>query len=276
MNGLLGLRAANQESQSLKIAFKILLALLLLNIQLVKAELFIHQLKHQPAQSVIPAIQPHLSKQTSISAKGFQLIVDGSPQDNQKVIDILQMLDSKLRQYFVEVKILNQQMQQHQLNASNIAIEGQSTEVRLNRYQTQEHQSNGDNFSLQATENYQALVNTGESFPTNQVINQYGHLLPSSGRTTINSGFYITVLQTAPQTVSLTVSAQQQNRQVNNSRSINSSSASTKVAGDLGRWILIASNAERSSLVNSKRYTTSSKASKQRWYYVRVNAVFDE
>lgn len=260
----------------MKTGFRLLLALMLFSIQLVSAELFIHQLKHQPAQSVIPAIQPHLSKQTSISAKGFQLIVNGSVNDNLKIISILEMLDTKLRQYFVEVKILNQQMQQQQLSGSSITIDDKSTEVRLNRYQTQGHQSNGDNFSMQATENYQALVNTGESFPTNQVVNQYGHLLPSSGRTTISSGFYITVQQTAPQMVSLTVSAQQQNRQVNNSRSINSSSASTRVTGNLGNWILIASNANRSSLGTSKRYTTNSKSSKQRWYYVRVNALSDK
>jgi len=276
MNGPLCLRASNRENQSLKIGFGLLLVMLLINTQLVRAELFIHQLKNQPAQNIIPAIQPHLSKQTSISANGFQLLVDGIPQDNQKVISLLQILDSKLRQYFVEVKILNQQMQQHQLSSSKMAIDNKSTQVKLNRFQAQGYQSNGDNFSLRTTENYQALVNTGESFPSNLAISQYGHLLPSSGRTNINSGFYITVQQTSPQTVSLSVSAQQQNRQVNNSRSIDSSSASTRVVGDLGKWILVASNAKRSSLGNSKRYTTNSKASKQRWYYVRVNAVLDE
>ncbi len=262
--------------QRLKTVPRLLLVLVLFNIQLVYAELFVHQLKHQPAQNIIPAIQSHLSKQTSISAKGFQLMVNGSAEDNQKIIAILQMLDTKRRQYFVEVKILNQPMQQQQLNANHITVNGNTTEIRSNRYLTQGHQTNGDNFSVQAMENYQALVSTGESFPTNQIINQYGHLLPSSGRTTINSGFYITVSQPSQQTVFLTVSAQQQNRQINNSRSINSSSASTRVTGNLGKWILIASNASRSSLGNSKRYTTNSKASKQRWYYVRVNAISDK
>ena len=260
----------------MKTSRKLLFVLFLLNIQLVHSELFIHQLKHQSAASVIPAIQPHLSKQTSISPKGFQLIVNGNAEDNQKIITILPMLDTKLRQYFVEVKILNQQMDQYQLDASNIEVKEQSKSAKIIRYQTQGHQTNGNNFSLQTTENYPSLVNTGESFPTNQVISQYGHLLPSSGRATINSGFYINVQQTAPETISLTVSAQQQNRQVNNNRSINSSSASTRVTGNLGRWILIASNASISSLGTSKRYTTNSKASKQRWYYVRVNTISDK
>lgn len=260
----------------MKMVFRTLIIILLANVQVICAELFIHQLKHQPASSVIPAIQPHLSKRTSISSKDFRLFVNGSVEDNQKVISILQMVDTKLRQYFVEIKLLNQQMDKYQFNASNIKINDGSSEIKLNRYQTQGHQSNGDNFSLRATENHQALVNTGESFPTNQVINQYGHLLPSSGKTTINSGFYITVQQTSSQIVTLTVSAQQQNRQVNNSRSINSTSASSRISGELGRWILIASHASRSSLGNTKRYTTSSKASKQRWYYVRVNAISDK
>jgi hypothetical protein len=256
--------------------FSLMIVFLLMSIQTLHAELFVHQLHHQPAANIIPVIQPHLSTETSITAKGFQLFVDGSKKDNQKVINILQTLDTKLKQYFIEVKILNHEMDRYQLNATNIKIANQSGEVKIKRHQTQNHQTNGDNYSLRTTENYQALVTTDETFPTNQVINQYGHLLPSSGKTTINSGFYITVQQTGPQIVALTVSAQQQNRQVNNNRSINSSSASTRVSGKLGKWLLVASNANHSSLGSSKRYTTNSKASKQRWYYIRVNELAGE
>ncbi len=261
--------------QEINTVSKLIFWFLILNVQMLHAELFVHQLQHQPATNVIPVIQPHLSKQASMTAKGYQLFVNGTEQDNLKVLSILQMVDTKLRQYFVEVKILNHQMDRYQLGATNIKLSNQSNEANIKSYQTQSNQTNGDNFSLQATENYQALVTTGESFPTSQVINQYGHLLPSPGRTTISSGFYITVQQTAPQMVALSVSAQQQNRRVNNSRSIISSSASTRVNGKLGKWILIASNARNSSLGNTKRYTTNSKASKQRWYYVRVNEIID-
>ncbi len=256
--------------------FSLIVCFLSMNIQTLHAELFVHQLHHQPAANVIPVIQPHLSSETSITAKGFQLFVNGSEKDNQKVSSILQTLDTQLRQYFVEVKILNHEMDRYQLSASHIKIANPSGEVKIKRYQTQNHQTNGDNFSLRTTENYQALVTTGETFPTNQVTKQYGHLLPSSGKTTIHSGFYITVQQTDSQMVTLTVSAQQQNRKVNNTRSITSSSASTRVSGKLGKWLLVASNASHSSLGTSKRYTTNSKASKQRWYYVRVNELADE
>ena len=237
------------------------------------AELFVHQLKHQLAAKVIPVIQPHLSTQTSMTAKDYQLFVNGTKKDNQKVIDILQMVDTKTREYLVEVKILDQEMNRHEQNISKAELNKQSSNASIRRFQTQSNQKANSNFSIRTIENYQALISTGESFPNNQINSQYGHLLPSNGRTNIKSGFYIAVQQTGATTVSLSVSAQQQSRQTTNNRSVNASTASTKISGELGKWIFIASNASKSSLRSTKRYTTDSRASKTRWYYVRVTSI---
>ncbi len=241
-----------------------------------QAELFIHQLKHQPAAQVIPIIQPHLAAETSITAKGFKLFVNGTKQDNQKVLNILKMIDTKLKEYLVEVKILNHQMNNDELNRIKISANAQSTRLQVKRHTIEANQSYGDNFVLRMIENYQAFVKTGESFPDNQVQSQYGHLLPSTGRTKISSGFYLTIQQTGDEIVAINISAQQQSRQSQDARSINSSSTSTRINGVIGKWTLIASNAGQRSNQTSKSYSAHSKASNKRWYYVRVNNALSE
>jgi len=252
----------------------------LITSELVRAELFVHQLQHISASNAIPLIQPHLSRESRLTSKGFQLFLSGTEEDHQTVLDIIKVIDIKLKEYFVEVKILNHKMDDHQFNSNKNDLDKKTNHAKIKRFRLDDNRNANNHFNLRMTENYQAFVSTGESFPENKVVSQYGHLLPSSGRTKISSGFYMLVQQnstgsrTENKQITVRISAQQQQK-VNSNQSINSSSTSTKYAGVKGKWILIASNAEQKEALSNKRYTPHSKSSKERWYYVRVSDASD-
>ena len=248
-----------------------LFSLYLMTVGFAHADLFIHQLKHQPASSAIPVIQPHLSSDTRITAKGFQLFVSGSKEDNDKIISILKIIDTQTREYLIEVRILDHRMQNPQPNSTRLNKHNQSTNIEIRHYQIKSSDQSNHLFTLRVIENHQAFVSTGESFPSNQIQSQYGHLLPTTGRTNVTSGFYLIVHGQGNEDVSLSLSAQQQQRQSGYGQSITSSSTSTKVSGKKGNWILVASNTNNSQSKSSRSYRTSSKKNKERWYYIRVS-----
>lgn len=253
-----------------------LLATCILTIGSANAELFIHKLNHQLAANVIPVIKPHLTTQTTMTAKDYQLFVNGSKKDNDKVVSLLQMIDIRAREYNIEVKILdhkmdNNQLRHYQISKNDQSNSSESSKTEVRRYKTQSTNQKNHQFILKTIENYPAYVSTGESFPTNQIQSQYGHLLPSSGRTKITSGFYLTVQHQGDQQVLLSLSAHQQQRQSRYGQGVSSSSTSTKVKGELGRWILATSTTTGSKSNGSRHYRTDSNRNKQRWYYIRVN-----
>lgn len=246
---------------------------------LARAELFVHQLQHLSASNAIPSIQPHLSKESTLTSKGFQLFLSGSEKDNLKLKEILKAIDVKLGEYLVEVKILNQQMDAHQFNSTINKLEPRK---KIKRLQLDDKNTTNTYFNLRMTENYQAFIATGESFPEHKVVAQYGHLIPSSTREKVSSGFYMLVQSNSSsssdsysdsQEITVRVSAQEQ-QVIKGDNSIGSSSTSTKFSGVKDKWILIASNAKQRKATLNKRFSTNSqsgRSNKERWYYVRIS-----
>lgn len=239
----------------------------------VKAELYDHQLQFQPAADAIVFVQPHISAETTLSTKNNLLIVNGSKQDNEKVTRLLQLFDVATRQYKIEVRILDHPMKRITDSQTVITRSERLEEIKVIRYQLQSTDRNNHFYEIRALENQQAFVSTGESFPDNQIQDQYSQLLPSTGKTNIANGFYIIVTAQGEQQILISVSAQQQTRQYRYGQTIASSSTSTKARATIDQWALVASTSRDSQLNNTKRYRTSSLKAKQRWYYVRVNEV---
>jgi hypothetical protein len=228
-------------------------------------ELSIYKLNHQKAKSIISMIKPHASKDTIITGKNYQLFIDAPPAEQKRLKTIIEALDQALEQYQVEVKILDKPMPNHDTNSTTRAS-------KIKTYRVLASNANQNSFSVRVLENSPAFVSTGEEFPNNQIQSQYGHLLPSTGRTKIRSGFYIIVIKQPNERVQLIVSAQQQQASIYQ-KNINNSVASSKISGDKEQWILIASTAREAEINSNKRYTTGSKTNKQRWYYVRVSSL---
>ena len=205
------------------------------------AEVYSHQLTHQPAEPLIPVIQPHLSDKAKLTANGFKLFVSGTEKDNNTVSRLLAGLDIPFKEYLVELQIAKEQLN---LTAKNQLDQNKQTGIRENknkRLSIGPAGSNTNHFKLRVIENFQAFITTGESFPDTKLISQYDQFIPSNGRRKVNSGFYLTVTQSENSTVQLMASAFQQQTQVRDNRNVNLSSTSSQIKANLNEWTLLAS-----------------------------------
>lgn len=239
----------------------------------VAAEVFIHQLKHQPAEKLISIIQPHLSKQSTLSASGFKLIVSGSKSDEAMVTRMLSDLDTPFKEYIVQLRITSVPIDQnHSQNQTQIkgSSESTSTTTIVKKYRTDDMLADDNEFTVRLIENYQGYINTGETYPEVKIVSQYGHLIPTTSRKKIQSGVYINVSPIGEQNVGVKASAYQQQRQSTDLRNTNTSSTSSRIVTKLNSWALLASTENTSSHSSKNRYTTKSSSHKNRYYYVKV------
>ncbi len=252
-----------------------LLGLLTLSSSLL-AEVFIYQLKHQPAEKLIPIIKPHLSAKTSLSAADFKLIVSGEPADNIKVKQMLADLDTPFKEYLVQLRITSVPLKNHQ-QTSQLQLRGTSEQSQqkaiVKKYRTDQMLADDREFVVRLIENYQGFINTGESYPEVKLINQYGHLIPSSGRKKVQSGVYISVTAAGEDKVAIKASAYQQQRQTTDSRNINTSSATSQILAPTNQWTLLASS-EQNTQQQTGKYSTRMADHKTRYYYVKVKQSF--
>ncbi len=257
--------------------FKFHLCLLLIGLSLISqqviAEVYIHQLKHQPAEKLIPIIQPHLSQQTTLSASGFKLIVSGSKGDDAKVTRMLSDLDTPFKEYIVQLRITSVPIRQTN-SESQTQIKGSSesssTTAVVKRYRTDQLLADDNEFTVRLIENYQGYINTGETYPEVKIVSQYGHMIPTTARKKIQSGVYISVSPAGEQRVAVKASAYQQQRQSTDSRNTNTSSTASRILAKLDDWTLLASTENESDRSRNNRYSTKGSSKSARYYYVKV------
>ncbi len=259
---------------------KVHLCLLLVGLSLITqqvfAEVYIHQLQHQPAEKLIPIIQPHLSKQSTLSASGFKLLVSGNKADDAKVTQMLSDLDTPFKEYLVQLRITSVPIRQTNSRTKS-QIEGSSqsntTTTVIKKYRTDNMLADDNQFTVRLIENYQGYINTGETYPEVKIVSQYGHMIPTTGRKKIQSGLYISVRPLAENSVGVKASAYQQQRQSTDSRNTNTSSTASSIVAKLDTWTLLASTENTSSHSSKNRYSSKTTARKTRYYYVKVQAL---
>jgi len=242
----------------------------------IAAEVYSHQLTHQPAKQLIPVIQPHLSDKAKLTANGFKLFVSGTEKDNNAVSRLLAGLDIPFKEYLVELQITKQQLN---LTAKNQLDLNKQTEIRENkskRLSIGHAGSNTNRFKLRVIENFQAFITTGESFPDTKFISQYDQFIPSNGRRKVSRGFYLTVTPSESSMVQLMASAFQQQTQVRDNRNVNLSSTSSQIKANLNEWTLLASTTTETNKSNHKNYRHHANSTKDRFYYIRVRLMSDQ
>lgn len=235
------------------------------------AELYIHQLKFVQANQVIPVIKPHIDNSASLTGKDFKLFANVSKKDNEKIQAMLQVLDKKLEQYRVEVKIKNRKLDNWELKATRIHVGSQSSRAHIKRYSNSQSNNSDKHFQIMVLSGQPGFVNTGESFQTHQLVQQYQQFVPKTGYRKTTSGFYVTVRPTGKNQVKLDISAQTQQRK-KYSTSVASSATTTQVSGQTGEWILLATTGNHQSEQNNTTYSSQNRRNK-RWYYARVTQV---
>ncbi len=221
------------------------------------------------AEQVIPVITPHLKKETGLSAKGFQLIIQSTPEEYKKIQQLLTLLDKKPAQYLAEVRIINRKLDDKELKQTQLTINQHSTDIKIKRYRTQDNKGGDRRFTLRITENNQGFVNTGESFPTHRLVQHYNSFIPKTIHKEVTSGFYIKISQLPEDKVRIAINAQSQSRKLD--QSIKQSSTDSLIVGKKDSWILLASTGNNDSSNGKNKYSTRNNHSNKQWYYLRVN-----
>jgi hypothetical protein len=236
------------------------------------AELFTYQLKFVQAKQVIPVMQPHLSVDSNLTGKKNLLFADVSEADNQKIISMLAQLDKQLTQYLVQVKITNHQLDEWEKKATKVY---RSKQPNIKKYSTDSLSKNNQHFKLRLTEGNQGFINTGESFPSHQIITQHDKFLPKTSHRKVSSGFYVVVRESQNNQVTLNVSASAQQRK--GSSDTNFSAANSQIIGNKNEWLLLASTGSETNHQaavqahkKSSNYSTQSMSQSGKWYYVKV------
>ena len=234
------------------------------------AELFIYQLKHQQAEMIIPVIQPHLTDEQVITSKLNQLFIQSSESDYQKILPLIEQLDTAIKQYRVEVKILNRKLDTWELSGAQINVANDKVSGQVKRYQTGSSRKDNQVYSLKVMEGAQGYIHTGESFLTHSLTQHYKSFIPQGGQHKVTSGFYVQVQSSADNKVRVDVSAKAQKRRA---QSIQSSGANTSVVGELNHWLLLASIDNKEQSQSNRNYSSSNSRSNKRWYYLKVIAI---
>lgn len=254
------------------LALSILLVTIVFS-QNVVAKMFVHQLKHQTAEHVLPVITPHLDSQTKITTKDNTLFIQASEKEYEKIQAMLKMIDKPRGEYMVDVWILNRKLDHYETQSTKVQANNRVFRGKVTRYQTDQSSNNEKRFSLRVSEGYPGFVNAGESFFSNELVNHYGKFIPQTRNHKISSGFYVAINEAGENQVAVKVSAKAQSRSKSNNTNHQGTAVSNTVNGEKGSWILLASiNADKSSQQNTA-YRTQRQRANKRWYYLRVSDI---
>ena len=253
---------------------KTLLTTLILALSLVvtqaSAKLFIHQMQYLKAEQVIPAIKPHLSEETTLSAKDYQLFIDTTEAEYKKIKSMLEMIDKKPKNLMIEVRVLDRKLDNWEMKGAQLKISGSSSSAKVTRYQTSGRSKHDSVYRLKTMEGYQGFVSTGEAFPTHNLVKHYDSFVPTTKYKNAKSGFYVTAQQLPSQQFRVAINTQQQTR--GNGNVIKQSGAANQFTVNEGHWVLIASTGETASNRSSNNYRVASSNNEKRWFYLRVLA----
>ncbi len=241
---------------------------------IVHAKMTIIKMNYVPAQNVISIIKPHLKPETKITAKDNNLFIEADESDLKKIHSMLTMLDKKPEQYLVEVKITQRKMEESERQQTSISVNAdhqQPVSANVKVYRSDSLSNSDKHFSVRATEGYQAFINTGEAFPTHQMVKHYDSFIPKTQYKKVSSGFYVVIRETGEQRVRIQFSGQNQQRKRNSDQTIEESSTNNIVTGKLGEWILLAASEQNTKSNHNKSYSTQNSRSNNQWYYIKVN-----
>ena len=237
------------------------------------AEVFVHSLNFRSAEQIIPLVKPHLKDTTTVTGKGFQLVVNGTPDEHQKIEQLLKALDKKLGQYRVELRVLNRKLADNERKAFSISASKNEAEATVRSYHATGNKNRDRYYSIRLIEGTSGFIQTGKVLTSSQVVRELNAFIPKPVDKKLSSGFYVTVNQIGKNRVQLSVAAQSENRSKKYRSDSDFSKSDTVIAGELGEWLLAASTIEQASQKNSSRGISSTRQSNKNWFYVRAISV---
>jgi len=255
-------------------------------------------LKHRTVEEVIPVLRPFLGSEGVISGMNNQLIVQTTPARLERIKEIIARIDTTQRQLMITVaqNVTREQLERIAAVSGNVTI-GNNTRVTISdgrgdgtgrveysrgedTLKVQGQSSTGtertaDIQRLRILEGSQAFINIGSRIPLPErtvVRNPNGVTVIGSSRYhDVTSGFYVlprivgdgVILEISPQRSTL-----------GKERSIDYQSATTRVKGQLGKWIELGSILQRQDAKGSKIWVVSKeKAPERREIFLKIEEI---
>lgn len=210
-------------------------------------ELEIINLKHRPAQDIIPILEPLLEKDASISGEKFVLFIRASNETLQQIISILPTIDAELR--VLRISIMQESAQTMQRYGYRISGSSQKKSGNSNVmvYSTKRSSNNPKQQVILVSEGQWASLQTGVNMPSiTRSTNPDGTITESVQYKSI-----YTRLKIQPIIRGKKIKMQVQSFTGNKENIASIHGIKTNISGNLGQWIALGSIIEKSNSSNS-------------------------
>jgi len=224
------------------------------------------QLRHRPADEVIPIIKPLLGADDSLTGQGYQLFIRTSERNLEQVRQMISQLDTVAKLLLIsvfqgndrELRALgvsgNLQYQDSDTNISlgstdkaakrgaDVNYSTRNASAGAHTYSTRGRLSDNPIHQLRISEGSEGYIETGESIPyfSGRYWRGGRHGIVAGGvdYKDINTGFYV-LPRVHDDQVTLDVSPYKQSQSRQRGGTIETQSASTRITGELGQWLAI-------------------------------------
>ncbi|MGD8782937.1 MAG: hypothetical protein PVG75_00790 [Thioalkalispiraceae bacterium] len=240
------------------------------------------QLRHRPAEEIIPLIKPMLAADASITGTGYKLIIKSTPENLEQVKNLLKQLDVNQNLLRVSVSMgrpgaipsspgnRSSTTTSHadisarsQSDAGSVSIGSTDNKadtevsagddkIKFNAriYQTERAKEQTAVQVMSVAEGYWANISMGQAIPfTTRSRNPDGTVTESVTYQEILTGYQV-MPRTHNGKVTLTIRPYQQSTQ-NNYASVQSTEMQTTITGNLGEWLYIGGINHEENLDNS-------------------------
>jgi type II secretory pathway component GspD/PulD (secretin) len=224
------------------------------------------QLRHRPADEVMPVIKPMLGADDSLTGQGYQLFIRTSEKNFEQVRQMISKLDTAAKLLLISVFQGNDRELRALGVSGNLQVQDNNTDVSLGRpdkpakrgadvnystrnasagahtYSTRGRLSDNPIHQLRISEGSEGYIETGESIPyfSGNYWRGGRHGMVEGGvdYKDINTGFYV-LPRVHGEQVTLDVSPYKQSHSRERAGDIKTQSASTRITGQLGQWLAI-------------------------------------
>ncbi|WP_022962577.1 secretin N-terminal domain-containing protein [Halopseudomonas pelagia] len=208
----------------------------------------IFHLGYGMAENMIPAIEPMLRDDERVSAYGSQLIVRAEPERLEEIRALLAELDRQPAQLRISVASSGEVLSSERGYQVDGRLKTDPADIVIgdprngNQARVIQRSTRGQNDGMRqitANEGYPVLIQTGQSVPLQSYTTDvYGRVIEGTQYRDVTQGFYATVRLNGD-LATITLSANHDSVNRNDSRVIDVQQTDTVVTARLGEWITV-------------------------------------
>lgn len=237
-----------------RILLSFCMALLVASAYAADTRLEVFELKHRPAEQMVPVVQPLLQEDEVVQAHGFQLVVRARSGTIDQVRALLERLDQAPKRLLIRVRhsTSTRTVQEGADADVHAGPEGIGADVRI--YGTNERDQGAADQQIQVVEGSPAFIAFGQSVPVGErtlIIDRHsGTVQDSVQYRDVSSGFYV-LPQVSGDRIRLRVSPHRDTLSRAGGGVVNVQRADTLIEGPIGEWIELGGTVEQSNSAGS-------------------------